>query len=258
MAQNTQNNVLVVGGSSGVGLAAAKLALTGLPGTNIVISSSTEEKLKKAVEDIKSTSGAKSGIVDYVVGDISNFDSQYDDVEAILKKSVDIFGGKIDHVVWTAGNFPGSNSGERNHQDIIGVASTRIFGPLTLGQLAPHYMNESQHSSITITSGVRIYKPTKGRGRLAAAGGSIEAGAKGLAVDLAPIRVNFVVLGIIQTPLVDTFTQGNDQMLEAFKEQTLLKAIGKAEEAAEAYLFSMRCAYMTASRIDVEGGMLLA
>jgi NAD(P)-dependent dehydrogenase (short-subunit alcohol dehydrogenase family) len=262
MAQNTHNNVLVVGGSSGVGLAVAKLALSHLPSSNIIISSSNEIKLKAAVEDI-SAAAAKSPtdsstIIDYIVGDVGNFDSQYNDIEAMLKAATARFGAKIDHIVWTAGNRPASTNGaERSHKDLIEIASPRLFGPLTLEQLASKYMVESKYSSITITSGIRVYKPTRGRGRLAAAAGGIEAGTKGLAVDLAPIRVNFVVLGIIQTPLVDGFVQGNEDLKKQLADATLLKCIGSAEEAAEAYLYCMRCAYVTGTRIDVDGGALL-
>ena len=259
MAQNTHNNVLVVGGSSGVGLAVAKLALSNLPSSNIIISSSNDGKLKAAVKEISAAAAKDSStIIDYIVGDVSNFDSQYADVEAILKAATDRFAGKIDHIVWTAGNMPASvNSGERSHKDLIEVASPRLFGPMTLEQLAPKYMVESKHSSITITSGIRVYKPTRGRGRLAAAAGGIEAGTKGLAVDLAPIRANFIVLGIIQTPLVDGFVQGNEEVKRQLANATLLKCIGSAEEAAEAYLYCMRCAYVTGTRIDVDGGALL-
>ena len=77
---------------------------------------------------------------------------------------------------------------------------------------------------------------------------------RGLAVDLAPIRANFAVLGLIKTPLLDGFSS---TMIQHFTEKTLLKCVGAAEESAEAYLFCMRCAYVTGSRIDVEGGALL-
>ena len=262
MAQNARNNVLIVGGSSGVGLAVAKLVLSHLPSANIIISSTSEEKLKRAVEEIKSgtkkSSPGVSPIIDYVVGDVSNFDTHYDDVEALLKAATARFDGLIDHIVWTAGTRPAStNSAERSHKDLIEMASTRLYGPLTLEQFGPKYMTQSKHSSITITSGVRVYRPTRGRGRLSAAAGGLEAGAKGLAVDLAPIRVNVIVLGIIQTPLVDGFIQGNEALAKQLADATLLKCIGSAEEAAEAYLYCMRCAYVTGSRIDVEGGALL-
>ena len=73
MTQNDTNNILVVGGSSGVGLAAAKLSLSHLTNANVIICSSSEDKLKKAVEEIKDSAKSKDAIVDYVVGDVSNF-----------------------------------------------------------------------------------------------------------------------------------------------------------------------------------------
>ena len=69
MAQT--NNVLVVGGSSGVGLATAKLALSNLPNVKVIISSTSEDKLKKAVEEIKGSVKDRDSAVSYVVGDVS-------------------------------------------------------------------------------------------------------------------------------------------------------------------------------------------
>lgn len=93
---------------------------------------------------------------------------------------------------------------------------------------------------------------------MVAAAGGLESGTRGLAVDLAPIRVNLIVLGLIQTPLVEEFTSGNPAMVEQFAQGTLAKRIGSADEAAEAYLFSMRCGYATGAKIDVDGGALLS
>lgn len=80
---------------------------------------------------------------------------------------------------------------------------------------------------------------------------------KGLAVDLAPIRANLIVLGPFRTPLFDGVTHGNKEVEQHFADGTLVKEIGGADEAAEAYLYSMRCAYVTGSRIDCEGGAFL-
>ena len=90
-----------------------------------------------------------------------------------------------------------------------------------------------------------------------AASGNLEAAARGMAVDLAPVRCNVVVLGAIQTPLWEGLTAQSPGLVEGMKERTLGNAIGSAEEAAEAYLFCARCAYVTGSRVDVEGGFLL-
>lgn len=80
---------------------------------------------------------------------------------------------------------------------------------------------------------------------------------RSLAVDLAPIRSNFVVFGAISTPLLEGFVGGNEEAKKHLASSTLLKEIGGADEAAEAFLYSMRCAYVTGSRIDCEGGSLL-
>jgi hypothetical protein len=57
-------------------------------------------------------------------------------------------------------------------------------------------------------------------------------------MDLAPIRTNYVVLGAIQTPLLDIMSQGHD-LTEQWKAATLVKSVGTPDEAAEAYLYSM-------------------
>ena len=254
MAQNTQNNILVVGGSSGVGLAVAKLALSHLPSVSVIVSSSSETKLKEAVQDIKASNKTDNSIIEFIVGDVSKFDTQYTDVEALLKAAAARFDGKIDHIVWTAGTRPEVNDNEPNNADVINGSTTRTLGPLTLSPLAKKYMTDSKHSSITVTSGVLAYRPLHGRGRMTGLADGLESTARGLAVDLAPIRANFVVLGLIQTPLLEGF---DPTMIQHFADKTLLRCVGAAEEAAEAYLYCMRCAYVTGSRIDVEGGALL-
>lgn len=99
MAQNTRNNILVVGGSSGIGLETAKLALSHLPGANVIISSSNKDKLEKAVAEIGASCKTEGHIVDFVVADLSNFDTQHDDVEKLLEAATKRLDGKIDHIV---------------------------------------------------------------------------------------------------------------------------------------------------------------
>ncbi len=222
----------------------------------MIISSSNKDKLTKAAEELKSDAPSGGHIIDYVVGDISHLDTQFDDVEAILKASTEKFGGKIDHIVWTAGSASTPPQEDKpSHKTALQSATTRVFGPATLFQLGKMYMTDTRHSSITISSGVAIYRPVAALAPYTA-GASIEPLSRGLAVSLAPIRSNFVVLGAVQTPLLERFA-GNEEMMEWFKSRSLTKTIGQADEAAEAYLFSMRCAYVTGTRIDCDGGNLL-
>lgn len=85
----------------------------------------------------------------------------------------------------------------------------------------------------------------------------MDVAARALAADLAPIRANSVILGPVQTTLLDGLTKGNQAIIDHLANGTLVKAIAGADEAAEAYLYSMRCAFVTGSKIDCEGGMLI-
>ncbi len=162
--------------------------------------------------------------------------------------------------IWTAGSFPhppqGDGPKEPSNDDLLSVSTTRLFGPLTLTHLGKKYMTNSRKSSITTSSGVLVYRPRPGIARGIGLLGGLDSATRGLAVDLAPIRANFVVLGPIKTPLLEKFAS-SEAAMKHMAEGSLLKAVGEADEAAEAYLASMRCSYMTGSRIDCDGGALL-
>ncbi len=152
----------------------AKLALRHLPGARVVISSSNESKCKKAVEEVKSEAPKGDTFIDYVVADIGRFDHQHEDVEAMLKAATEKFASQIDHIVWTAGTPPDSlQTDQTANQDLLAVGTTRLYGPLTLTTLAKKYMKDSRQSSITITSGVLVYRPPLGRTRAAGIGGGM-------------------------------------------------------------------------------------
>ena len=257
MAKALHNNIVIFGGSSGIGLAVARLAIAHLPSPNIILCSSNREKLNGATALVREVEGSR-GVVYPIVADLSNSDTQFDNVENVLRQAKSTFEGPIDHIIWTAGGTIGlTQSDKRSNDDLLAVQTVRVFGPLTLLHLAPDYMTESRLSSITITSGVRVYRPTKGRGRATAAAAALDGAVRGLAVDLAPIRVNGVVLGAIHTPLLDRFAPRDSEAAKGLAEQTLLGRIGDADEAAEAYLYSMRCGYATGSMIVVDGGAML-
>lgn len=84
---------------------------------------------------------------------------------------------------------------------------------------------------------------------------AVEGLVRGLAVDLAPLRVNLVSAGPIATELLATLPQS---YLDMYAEQTLLKAIGKAEDIAEAYIYIMKDRNITGSIVFSDGGRRLA
>jgi NAD(P)-dependent dehydrogenase (short-subunit alcohol dehydrogenase family) len=81
---------------------------------------------------------------------------------------------------------------------------------------------------------------------------------RGLAVDLAPVRVNCVCPGVIETELFDRYGDARAQMLKVMTEKQLVPRPGTPAEAAESYLTCMRNTYMTGQVIKIEGGVALA
>ena len=72
---------------------------------------------------------------------------------------------------------------------------------------------------------------------------------------MAPLRVNVVAPGAIHTEMLSTV---GEAMLQRFSESTLVKRVGTANEAAEAYPFSMRSSFLTGEVIKVDGGTMYA
>jgi NAD(P)-dependent dehydrogenase (short-subunit alcohol dehydrogenase family) len=80
----------------------------------------------------------------------------------------------------------------------------------------------------------------------------------GLAVDLAPVRVNCVCPGLIETEMWGKFPEGYRDMMMAMTKKQLVQRPGSTAEAAECYLTCMRNGFMTGQIIRIEGGIALA
>jgi NAD(P)-dependent dehydrogenase (short-subunit alcohol dehydrogenase family) len=79
---------------------------------------------------------------------------------------------------------------------------------------------------------------------------------RGLAVDLKPLRVNLVAPGAIKTEMWGDKLP--PQASERFKSRTLVGAVGRPEDTAEAYIYAMKDYYVTGTVLLSEGGALLA
>ena len=109
-----------------------------------------------------------------------------------------------------------------------------------------------------MTSGTVGVRPVPGFALGAAGVGAIEGLARGLAVELAPIRVNVVRAGAVRTPMWDGIPDGQREgTFAAMAKRTLTGAIGEAEQIAATHLYLMRNAFVTGTVITVDGGSLL-
>jgi NAD(P)-dependent dehydrogenase (short-subunit alcohol dehydrogenase family) len=230
--------VVIIGGSSGIGYAVAEGALG--EGAHVVIGSTSKAKVDAAVERLGS---AASGIV---------VDAQDESSVAEFFSAV----GAFDHLVFTAAE-QGTNLsvGPIGQMDIAAAAQAlgvRFWGALTA--IKHSHSTISPNGSITLTDGVLSIMPLKGAFLATAFGGTIEHLVRGLAMDLAPLRVNSVCPGLVFTERTSPW---GDDNIRKFTEHLPVPRAGTADEAAQAYLYLMRGGYTTGQVIVVDGGRSL-
>ncbi|KIY51467.1 NAD(P)-binding protein [Fistulina hepatica ATCC 64428] len=263
MSTLSGKTVLVIGGSSGIGFAVALGSLKS-NAERVIIASSSQDRVANALERLKArytteTGSSAEGRVDSRVIDVTNHAA----VKALFAEL-----GEIDHLVLTyTGNsfifgdfkeFDLSSAKARSPMD------SRYWSSLQAAQSA----QIKPGGSITFTIGLFLrlsclenakltrgaegsvfHNPIKKYSLNVGSTGALDAATRALAVELAPIRVNI---------LWDRFPipppGGREEFIRKLNKYHLVGHVGTPEEVAEAYLFLMKCGFITGETIKVEGG----
>lgn len=231
-------SVVVIGGSSGIGFAVAKGALA--DGAAVTIGSSNPQNVEAAVDRLGA--GSAGHAVDV---------KTETDVASFFEKV-----GRLDHLVFTAGDWGGRGARaitDTNFGDAHKLFDVRFWGALTAIKYATPRM--PQNGSITLTNGMIAHRPRKGTPISTAMAGALEHLTRGLAVDLAPIRVNAVCPAAIRTDVWNSVPEADREarFAEMTRRQPVAR-IGEPAEVAEAYLYLMRGGYTTGQVLLVDGG----
>ena len=229
--------VVIIGGSSGIGRAVAAKALG--EGAEVFIGSSRQEKIDEARQLL-------AGNVDGAAVDVTSEES----IKAFFEKA-----GAFDHLVFTAGNWgsrPPKSAGEVEIEDFTDLLSVRFYGAMLAVKHGSANIREG--GSVTLTSGISAHRPRKGAPLPSTMGGSVEHLTRALAVDLAPVRVNAVCPGVVGT---EVWGDNAEEQFRAFIDSLLLTRIGQPDEVAEAYMYTMKCGYVTGQIMRVDGGRSL-
>jgi NAD(P)-dependent dehydrogenase (short-subunit alcohol dehydrogenase family) len=230
--------ILVIGGGSGIGLGVARGAAK--EGAKVMIASRDADKLAKAAQPI----GAAHATIN--VNDEAG-------VAAFFKQH-----GAFDHIAFTAGEWEGLLPGPIADLDLAKAGERylkRLLGPIAVAKHGATLIPAG--GSYTITNGMLAHRPVRGMPTVTASAQAIEGLTIGLAVDLAPVRVNCVCPGVIETPLWDNFPQAYREMMHARAKAQLVPRVGQIDETGETYLTCMRNSYMTGQILKVEGGIAL-
>ena len=247
--------VLVLGGTSGIGFCVAEAALE--HGAQVCISGSKQTKLDEAVSRLQSTYPEKASNIHGQVCDLSQPEQLESNIETLLKAAA--ADTKIDHIAFTAGEaLKVVPIAEATVESIQESGTVRFLAPLLLAKMVPKYISPGPESSITLTGGTTIHRPAKGLTIMVAWGSGIEGITRGLAVDLAPVRVNIVCPGAVHTQRFDYIAKERlEGVLQGFRDGNLLGKVGTPEELAEAYIYSMKDHFATGAFLQSDGGRLL-
>lgn len=255
LAKLKNSRVLVFGATSGIGYAVSEGALE--YGANVILSGSRQAKLTDTTSRLLANydNDKPSSLISNHVCDLSNPDAMEENLIALLEAATNGKKDKLNHIVFTAGDaLPLKPISEITPAYIQTAATVRFIAPLMIAKLIPVYMVTSPDSSFTITSGVIGTKPAPGWFITAGYSGAQEGLARGLAVELAPVRVNCVSPGSVKTELLAGLPA---DAIEYMRQASLTKRLGRPEDLAEVYLYVMKDGFVTGSVMHSNGGRLL-
>ena len=236
----SEKQIVIVGGSSGMGLATAHAAA--LEGAEVTIASSSQGRIDAAL----------SGLPDGCSGTVLDVRDEAQ-IAAVFQRL-----GPLDHLVFTAGDaFVARPLSELSVTDARAVLEVRFWGAVSVIKYAAPHIRPG--GSIALTTGTVGQRPVPGAALAAAGAGAAEGLVRGLAAELAPIRVNTVRAGAVRTPLWNTVPETHrETVFTRLAQRTLLKTVGEPEQIAAAHLYLMHNQYATGTVLTVDGGLLLA
>ena len=230
--------VLIVGGSSGIGLATARQASA--VGASVLVAGRDPARARRVAAE----NGFAAGL-GLDVTDPATIAAALAGLEA------------VDHLVLLAGSFAVGKVLDAEIAQLHRAFDERVWAAVHVlralgGRLAAD-------ASITFVSGVLAERPNAhGTALLGAASAAMDALARGLALELAPRRVNTVSPGMTDTPLLGAaLGENRDSTVEAVRNGLPLKRIATADEVGAAIVFLMQNGSMNGETLHVDGGSRL-
>jgi NAD(P)-dependent dehydrogenase (short-subunit alcohol dehydrogenase family) len=231
-------DAVIIGGGSGMGLALARTLLA--EGMDVTIVGRSAERLAAARAGLAPTGQRKVRTVPADIG-------REDDVADLFARLE-----QIDHVAVTAADATGvyGPTAALDTATARAVLDTKLLGAWLVAKHAAGRVT----GSITYTSGINAYRPNGSNTIMAAANGALASLAYGLAIELAPVRVNVISPGWIDTPIWEQLGVDRHAAFAELSARLPARRIGTADDVAAAFVSLMHNTFVTGTTLHVDGG----
>ena len=230
-----QEHVVIVGGSSGMGHAlAAELVAQG---SEVTIAGRSLGKLDAVRREL----GVRTVAMDIGIEA---------DIERLFAAT-----GTVSHIVTTAADVGGAYQpiSEYDVDAARSAVDSKLLGPLLLAKHGAPLLEPG--GSIVFTSGIAAYRPGPHASLLAALNGALASLAAALAAELAPLRVNVVSPGWVDTPIwQDVAGDAAPETLAAMAARLPVGRIGRTQDIAAAIIALLRNGFITGTVLHADGG----
>ncbi|MEV8438215.1 SDR family oxidoreductase [Actinosynnema sp. NPDC051121] len=228
--------MVVVGGTSGIGLATARRMAQ--DGHRVVITGRDERKLADAVADLD---------VEGAVVDARDLDASQEFFASL---------GAVDHLVVAATGTSGHVAFQGINKDAILAANSKLVAHVIAAQSALPVLSPT--GSITFVTAVSSGSALPGTAAQASVNAAIEAVVPVLAVELGPVRVNAVSPGVIDTNWWSFLDDdARRATFDSFARITPVGRVGRPEDIADAIAFLVGNSFTTGMVVKVDGGARL-
>jgi len=239
---------LILGGTGGMGLAAAKAFLKS--GAKVIITGRDENRIEDARNQLDGL-----GSFELFQADIGDFESTKMAINSGVEKL-----GKLDIFYQVGGMFAPAPLMMADQDNFETTFRVNLMGPIMALINARDYLNDN--ASVILTTTTISTRPVPGMSSYAASKAGLDMFGKTIALELADrgIRVNIISPGATDTPAYDKIGLPEEQ-IAGFKQfwsmVTPLKSMGSSEDIANAALFlaSNDSSQITGIRLDVDGGL---
>jgi NAD(P)-dependent dehydrogenase (short-subunit alcohol dehydrogenase family) len=230
--------VVVLGGSSGIGLETARLARSAA--AEVIVTGRDSERLRQAGVELGAVRTAQldladaAGISEFFVG----------------------LSAPVDHVLVTGGGPTYGTIADLDFDDARRVLDEHLLGSLRVARQAAHSVRAG--GSLTLITGSHARRPGPGLSIAAIAAAAVPVIAANAAVELSPVRVNAIAAGFVDTPLSARLLGAELETRRAELRQTLpIHRVVNAADVAATALHLMTNTAVTGATYDVDGGQQL-